>query len=90
MDTDVIKTYVELGIGVGIIASVGYDEQRDSSLVALDARHLFAVNTTRVAVKRNAWLRGYAYAFIHTFAPSLTREVVERALCAEPGQDGGL
>jgi hypothetical protein len=38
----------------------------------------------------NAWLRGYAYAFIHTFAPSLTREVVERALCAEPGQDGGL
>jgi LysR family cys regulon transcriptional activator len=90
MDTDVIKTYVELGIGVGIIASVGYDEQRDGGLVALDARHLFAVNTTRVAVKRNAWLRGYAFDFIHTFAPTLTREVVERALAAEPGQDWGL
>jgi LysR family cys regulon transcriptional activator len=43
-----------------------------------------------VAVKRNAWLRGYAFDFIHTFAPTLTREVVERALAAEPGQDWGL
>jgi LysR family cys regulon transcriptional activator len=42
-----------------------------------------------VAVKRNAWLRGYAFDFIRTFAPTLTREVVERALAAEPGQEGG-
>ena len=86
MDTDVIKTYVELGIGVGVIASVGFDEARDAGLRALEARHLFAMNTTRVAIKRGAWLRGYVYDFIHTFAPSLTREVVRRAVASEPGQ----
>ncbi len=85
MDADVIKTYVELGIGVGVIASVAYDPERDTGLVALDARHLFATNTTRVALKRGAYLRGYVYDFIHTFAPSLTREVVERALAGAPG-----
>ena len=80
MDTDVIKTYVELGVGVGIIASVGYDESRDTALAALDARHLFALNTTRVAIKRGAFLRGYVHDFIQTFAPPLTREVVRQAL----------
>ena len=89
MDTDVIKTYVELGIGVGVIASVGYDDQRDSALAALDARHLFAINTTRVAVKRGAWLRGYAYDFVHTFAPTLSRAVVERALASQAEQETG-
>lgn len=87
MDADVIKTYVELGIGVGVIASVAYDEQRDGGLVALDARHLFATNTTRVALRRGAYLRGYVYDFIETFAPTLTREVVRQALATEPGQD---
>jgi LysR family cys regulon transcriptional activator len=86
MDADVIKTYVDLGIGVGVIASVAFDEERDTHLVALDARHLFATNTTRVAIKRGAYLRGYVYDFIHTFAPSLTREVVEQALASPPGQ----
>ena len=86
MDADVIKTYVDLGIGVGVIASVAFDEVRDTHLVALDARHLFATNTTRVAVKRGAYLRGYVYDFIHTFAPSLTREVVEQAMASPPGQ----
>jgi hypothetical protein len=86
MDADVINTYVDLGIGVGVIASVAFDEVRDTHLAALDARHLFATNTTRVAIKRGAWLRGYVYDFIHTFAPSLTREVVERALATAPGE----
>ncbi len=86
MDADVIKTYVDLGIGVGVIASVAFDEVRDTHLVALDARHLFATNTTRVAIKRGAYLRGYVYDFIHTFAPSLTREVVQQALASPPGQ----
>ena len=80
MDADVIKTYVDLGIGVGVIASVAFDEVRDTHLVALDARHLFATNTTRVAIKRGAYLRGYVYDFIQTFAPTLTREVVQQAL----------
>lgn len=84
MDSDVIKTYAELGVGVGVIASVAFDEARDSGLVALDARHLFAMNTTRVAIRRGAWLRGYVLDFVHTFAPTLTPEVVRRALAGEP------
>jgi LysR family cys regulon transcriptional activator len=85
MDADVIKTYVELGLGVGIVAAIAYDEQRDSHLRAIDAGHLFAPNLTRVAVKRGAYLRGYAYDFIQTFAAPLTRRVVEQAL-AETGE----
>lgn len=79
MDADVIKTYAELGLGVGIVASIAYDEERDRNLQALDAGHLFEVNMTRLAFRRGAFLRGYVYAFIETFAPPLTRQVVEQA-----------
>ncbi|MFG6447838.1 CysB family HTH-type transcriptional regulator [Roseateles sp. BYS180W] len=79
MDADVIKTYVELGLGVGIVAAIAYDEERDAHLRALDARHLFADNLTRVAVRRDAYLRDFVYAFISTFVPPLTRAVVEAA-----------
>lgn len=85
MDADVIKTYVELGLGVGIIASIAFDEQRDTQLRAVDARHLFTINTTSVAVRRGGLLRGFAYAFIETFAPHLPREVVQRAQAAPVG-----
>jgi LysR family cys regulon transcriptional activator len=85
MDADVIKTYVDLGIGVGIIASVAFDEQRDDHLVAIDARHLFALNTTRVALKRGTFQRAYVQAFIQTFAPTLSAEVIEHALQTPPG-----
>jgi LysR family transcriptional regulator, cys regulon transcriptional activator len=85
MDADVVKTYVELGLGVGIVASIAFDEQRDTGLRALDARHLFAVNLTRLAVRRGAYLRGYVYAFIALFAPTLTRSVVDAALATVPG-----
>jgi len=80
MDADVIKTYVELGMGVGIVASIALDPERDLGLRTLDARHLFEINLTRLAVRRGTWLRGYAYGFIETFAPTLTRRVVEQAL----------
>jgi LysR family cys regulon transcriptional activator len=83
MDADVIKTYVELELGVGIVAAIAYDDRRDTHLVALDARHLFAPNMTRLAVRRGAYLRDYAYEFIRTFASPLTRQVVDAAL-----QDG--
>jgi LysR family cys regulon transcriptional activator len=86
MDADVIKTYVELGLGVGIVASIAYDEQRDRALAALDARHLFAANMTRIAVRRCAYLRDYAYSFIELFAPPLKRALVERALRSAPGE----
>jgi LysR family cys regulon transcriptional activator len=80
MDADVIKTYVELGMGVGIVASIALDSERDLQLRMLDARHLFEINLTRLAIRRGTWLRGYAYNFIETFAPTLTREVVKAAL----------
>ena len=83
MDADVIKTYVELGMGVGIVASIAFDIERDRTLRALDARALFEVNLTRLAIRRGAWLRGYVYAFIEAFAPPLTRPVVEGAMRGE-------
>ena len=82
MDADVIKTYVELGMGVGIVASIAVDPERDRQLRMLEARHLFEVNVTRLAVRRGTWLRGYAYSFIETFAPTLQREAVEKAVRA--------
>ncbi len=82
MDADVIKTYVELGMGVGIVASVALDAERDRNLRILDAGHLFEVNVTRLGLRRGAWLRGYAYSFIETFVPTLTRQVVAQALAS--------
>ncbi len=79
MDADVIKTYVELGLGVGIVASIAYDDERDRHLHAIDARHLFADNLTRLALRRDAYLRDYAYRFIETFAPPLNRRAVDQA-----------
>lgn len=88
MDADVIKTYVRLGLGVGIIAAVAYDPQRDAPLQALEARHLFEPNLTRLAVRRDALLRDVDYAFIAAFAPPLTREVVRAALDADASVAG--
>jgi DNA-binding transcriptional LysR family regulator len=83
IDADVIKTYVELGMGVGIVATMAFDPRRDKGLRSLEAGHLFGSNTTRVAVRRGGLLRGYAYAFMELFAPHLSRQVIERALAAE-------
>lgn len=82
MDADVIKTYVELGMGVGIVASIAVDPDRDLHLRSLDARHLFEVNLTRLAIRRGSWLRGYTYQFIESFVPTLTRHAVEQAMAA--------
>jgi LysR family cys regulon transcriptional activator len=84
MDADVIKTYVELGMGVGIVASIAVDAERDRHLRLLDAGHLFEVNLTRLGLRRGAWLRGYAYHFIESFVPTLTRDVVAQALAVGP------
>lgn len=85
MDADVVKTYVELGMGVGIVASIAFDEDRDRSLRAIDAGHLFAVNLTQLAIRRGSFLRSYVYDFIETFASPLKRELVLRALASTPG-----
>ena len=80
LDADVIKTYVERGLGVGIVAAMAFDPARDLLLRARDASHLFETNLTRVAVRKGAYLRGYVYRFIAAFAPHLDRASVERAL----------
>jgi LysR family cys regulon transcriptional activator len=81
-DADVIKTYVRLGMGIGIIAHMAYEPAVDNDLVALDASHLFPPSTTRMAFRRGMWLRGFMYEFIQEFSPHLTRERVEAAIAA--------
>lgn len=83
IDADVIKTYVELGLGVGIIAGMAFDEARDTGLRAISVGHLFGSNVSRLALKQGAYLRGYVYTFIELLAPSLNRKLVEQVLNGE-------
>ena len=80
IDTDVIKAYVERGLGVAVIASLAFDPERDTRLAARDASHLFESNTIHLGVRRNDYLRRYVLDFIEMYAPALTRERVQRAL----------
>jgi len=80
IDADVIKTYVELGLGVGIVAQMAFIPERDTGLRMIDAGHLITPSTTRIAIRKNQYLRGFGYHFIELFAPHLTRDVVSRAL----------
>ena len=80
LDADVIKTYVELGLGIGIVASMAYDAERDRALRMLPSDHLFGENVTRIAVRRGHFLRGFAYRFIELCAPALSEAVVRSAL----------
>ena len=89
IDSDVIKTYVVLGLGVGIIAEMAFDRSRDEALAAIRASHLFEGNTTRLAFRRDVWLRAYEYDFIELLAPHLTRRMVEATLKGD-GADPGL
>lgn len=84
-DSDVIKTYVRLGLGVGIVATMAYDPNQDKDLVAIDASHLFADSCTKIGIRNNTFIRGYMYKFIQSFAPHLTRDLVEQAMAA-PGR----
>ena len=78
VDSDVIKTYVRLGLGVGIIASMAVDQQLDQDLVAIDASHLFEPSITRIGFRRGTFLRGYMFDFIQKFAPHITHDVLEK------------
>lgn len=81
-DADVLKTYIRLGLGVGILARMAYDPRIDTDLCALDAGHLFAPNTTRIGFRRGIELRGFMYDFIAEFAPHLSRDRVDAAVAA--------
>ena len=85
LDSDVIKTYVELGLGVGIIASMAFSPARDTGLRLLDSAHLFGANVTRIAVRRGHYLRGFAYRFVELCAPELTEAVVAGAVGGSAG-----
>ncbi len=80
VDADVIKTYVRLGLGVGIVARMAYDEKLDEDLVALDASHLFGKSVTKIGIRKDTFLRGYMYEFIRLFAPHLTQDVINTAM----------
>ncbi|MDB5867621.1 MAG: Transcriptional regulator CysB [Betaproteobacteria bacterium] len=80
IDTDVIKAYVERGLGIAIIASLAFDPERDTRLRSRDASHLFESNTVHLGVRRNDYLRSYVLDFIEMFAPALRRERVEKAM----------
>jgi LysR family cys regulon transcriptional activator len=84
-DSDVIKTYVRLGLGVGIVASVALEPAHDSDLVVIDASHLFPIHTTWVGFRRGTLLRNFAYEFMQLFGPHLSRQLIDRAIDARDG-----
>jgi LysR family transcriptional regulator, cys regulon transcriptional activator len=88
VDADVIKTYVRLGLGIGILASMAIEE-RDDDLVSIDASHLFDYSTTNIGFQRESYMRSYMYDFIGMFAPHLTRELIQEAieLHGKPGAE---
>jgi len=85
LDADVIKTYVSMGMGVGIVAQMAFDPARDTGLVGLPAAHLFTASTTRLALRRGVFLRRFTYEFIVRFAPALDRATVDAALAGAAG-----
>ncbi|MGV1015806.1 MAG: CysB family HTH-type transcriptional regulator [Fluviibacter phosphoraccumulans] len=78
LDADVIKAYVELGLGIGIVASMAYYAERDTNLSLSESEHLFRLNTTLIGVRRGHYLRGYAYKFIELCAAEHTEAVVRQ------------
>ena len=86
-DADVIKTYVKLGIGVGIVASMAFDPEIDNELIAIDASHLFESSTTKIGLRRGTFLRGFMYEFIELFAPHLDKALVSEALNTKTNEE---
>jgi LysR family cys regulon transcriptional activator len=85
IDADVIKTYVRLGLGIGILAEVAVrDDAPGGELVSRPVGHLFGQNITRVAFKRGAYLRNFVYAFAEMLSDRLSRALIARAM----GSDG--
>ena len=83
IDADVIKTYVELGMGVGIMAGMAFNTERDKGLQAIPAGHLFGTNVSRLALKQGSYLRTYVYSFVELLAPALNRKMIEKAMGGE-------
>src|SRR5690606_39274780 len=86
-DADVIKTYVRLGLGIGIVASMAIDPKEDADLVQIDTSHLFPAHTSWIGFRRGGLLRKYQLDFMQLFAPHLTRRLIERAASAATQAD---
>ena len=84
LDADVIKAYVELELGVGIIASMAFDPERDTGLRMIDSAHLFESSTSSLAIRRGRFLRGYVFRFIELCSPQLNEKTVRSAMQASP------
>lgn len=89
-DADVIKTYVRSGLGVGIIASMAWEPERDTDLVALDASHLFAYSTTSIGFRRESYLRKYMLDFIEMFAPHLNKASIEAHMAGRDSKGSAM
>lgn len=87
VDADVIKTYVRLGFGIGVVANMAIDTQSDKDLVAVDVSHLFQGSTTNLCIRRGSFLRQYMYDFIHLFCPHLDGTVVDRFVEAKSAEE---
>ncbi|MBC8950777.1 MULTISPECIES: HTH-type transcriptional regulator CysB [Xenorhabdus] len=86
-DADVIKTYVRLGLGIGVIASMAVEPVKDGDLVRIDMRDQFGYSTTKIGFRRSSFLRSYMYDFIWRFAPHLTRDVVDKAIALRSNEE---
>lgn len=86
-DADVIKTYVRMGLGIGVVASMAYEPNKDGDLIAIPADHLFEHSTTKIGFRKGTFLRSYMYEFIENFAPHLTRDVVDKAMLLRTHKD---
>ena len=80
LDADVIKTYVELDLGIGIIASMAYQKERDTKLSLVDSKNLFSNNTTHIAIRQGHYLRGYAYKFLELCSKDLNEAKIKSAI----------
>jgi len=80
IDADVIKTYVNLGLGIGLIAQMAFDPKRDQGLVSIDVSHLFPTSTTYLGIRRDVFLRGFMYDFIEMFIPEYPKQIVKKLM----------
>lgn len=87
LDADVIKTYVELDLGIGIIASMAYQKDRDIKLSILDSKNLFSSNTTHIAIRQGHYLRGFVYKFLELCSKELSEEKIRSAINPLPDSE---
>jgi LysR family cys regulon transcriptional activator len=80
IDSDVIKTYVRLGLGLGIVAEMAVQADQDPDLVARPLGPLVGKNLARVAIKRGAYLRGFVYDFASLLSDRLDKDLIEMAM----------